>query len=159
MPSFLEIIIFELTIEIIKSCTVNNQAIHRSEIETPVSSQPIFMTSVSNGIPIVRSIPVYQFCQALELKAIHAPSNDVNEMMQIKPMKVKRILPTPAVYSVTLSKMCEALGLKVELRPENERLTFVNQKRWQAPVVRSFTVFCICKALQLDAQLANASDQ
>ncbi|GFY73435.1 hypothetical protein TNIN_429191 [Trichonephila inaurata madagascariensis] len=159
IPSFFEIILFELTMEIIKNCTVRNQVIPLSEIGTPVSSQPIFMINVNNAIPVVRSIAVYQFCQALELKTVHAPSNDVDKMIQIKPRKVKQILTTPVVYSVTLSKMCEALNLKVELRPENERPIFVNKKRRQAPVVHSLTVFCICQALQLDAQLAGASDQ
>ncbi|GFY43699.1 hypothetical protein TNIN_402691 [Trichonephila inaurata madagascariensis] len=160
MSSFFEIIIFEFAIEIIKNCTVLNQTIPLSEIETPAVSQVIFMANANNAIPVVRSITVYRFCQALGLKAIHAPSNDVNtEMIQIKPRKVEKILPTPVIYSVTLSKMCEALDLQVELRPENERPTFVNKKRRQAPVVHSLTVFCICQALQLDAQLASVSDQ
>ncbi|GFY44408.1 hypothetical protein TNIN_80281 [Trichonephila inaurata madagascariensis] len=160
MPSFFEIIIFELGIEIIKNCTRKNQVIPRSEIEIPVSSQSILTTNVRMAIPVVRSVAVYRFCQALELKAIHAPLTDVNlEMIQFQPRKVRWISQTPIVYSVILFKMCEALEIKAELHPENERPTFVNKKRKQAPVVHSPTVFCICQALQLDAQLANTSRQ
>ncbi|GFY46290.1 hypothetical protein TNIN_62671 [Trichonephila inaurata madagascariensis] len=157
MPSFFEIILFELAIEIVKNCSVKNQAIPLSEIETLVSSQPVFVTNINDGIPVVRSIAVYRFCQALELKAIHVPSNDVNlEMIHTKPRKVKQTAPSPVVYSVILFKICEALDLKVELRPENERPSFVNKKGRHTPVVHPSTVFCICQALQLDAQLANA---
>ncbi|GFR22612.1 hypothetical protein TNCT_252611 [Trichonephila clavata] len=157
LSSFLEIILFELTFEIIKHCTVKNQTIPRSEIETSVSFDPLSLSNVNSGIPVVRSVMIYRLCQALELEAILASSNDINPKM-IKPRKVKWITSAPVVYSVTLSKMCEALDLKVELRPENERPTFVSKKRRQVPVVYSPTVFCICKALQLDARLANASD-
>ncbi|GFR22576.1 hypothetical protein TNCT_267421 [Trichonephila clavata] len=158
LPSFLDIILFELAFEIIKHCTVKNQAIPRSEIETSVSFDPFSLPNENSGAPLVRSVMIYRICQALELEAILAPSNDINPEI-IKPRKVKRITPAPVVYSVTLSKMCEALDLKVELRPENERPIFVNKKRRQVPVVHSPTVFCICKALQLDAQLANAPEQ
>ncbi|GFQ84923.1 hypothetical protein TNCT_529721 [Trichonephila clavata] len=157
LPSFLEIILFELTFEIIKHCAVKIQTKPRSEIETSVSFDPLSLPNVNSLIPLVRSVTIYRICQALELEAILAPSNNINPEMII-PRKVKRIPATPVVYSVTLSKMCEALDLKVELRPENERPTFVNKKTRQVPVVHSPIVFSICKALQLGAQLANASD-
>ncbi|GFR19261.1 hypothetical protein TNCT_729171 [Trichonephila clavata] len=160
MPSFFEIILFESAFEIIKHSTVRNQAIICSEIETPVSFDPPSMTNAISGIPLVRSVMIYRICQALELEAILAPTNDINPMMvQTKPRKEKQMLPTPIVYSFTVYKMCEALDLNVELHPENERPTFVNKKRRPVPVVHSLTVFSICQALQLDAQLAKASDQ
>ncbi|GFQ65063.1 hypothetical protein TNCT_704621 [Trichonephila clavata] len=158
IPSFLEIILFELAFEIIKHCTGENQARPGSENETSVSFDPISLPNDNSGVPLVRSVMIYRICQALELEAILAPSNDINPEM-IKPRKVKRITPAPVINSVTLSKMCKALDLKVELRPENERPIFVNKKRRQVPVVHSPTVFCICKALQLDAQMANAPEQ
>ncbi|GFY44407.1 hypothetical protein TNIN_80271 [Trichonephila inaurata madagascariensis] len=158
MPSLLDIIMFELAFEIIKHCTVKNQAIPRSEIETQVSFDPSSMANAS-GIPLVRSIMIYRLCQALELEAMLDPSNDISpKMVQSKPKKEMKIQPTPVVYSFTLFKMCEALDLRVELHPENERPTFVRKIK-QVPVVYSPTVFCICKALQLDAKLANNSDK
>ncbi|GFY41965.1 hypothetical protein TNIN_395601 [Trichonephila inaurata madagascariensis] len=61
ITSFLEIILFELVIEIIKNCTLKIQTIPRSELETPVSSQSISVIKVNNGIPVVRSIAVHRF--------------------------------------------------------------------------------------------------
>ncbi|GFR28277.1 hypothetical protein TNCT_442281 [Trichonephila clavata] len=127
MPSFFEIFLFELAIEIIKHCTVKTQAKPRSEIETSVSFDPLSLPNDNSGVPLVRSVMIYRICQALELEAILAISNDINPEMT-KPRNVKRITPSPVVYSVTLSKMCEALDLKVELRPENERPFLLTKK-------------------------------
>ncbi|GFY37445.1 hypothetical protein TNIN_146451 [Trichonephila inaurata madagascariensis] len=81
------------------------------------------MTNVNNSIPVVRSIAVYRFCQALERNAIHVPSNDVKlEMILAKPRKGKQTAPAPFVYSVILLKMGEVLDLKVELLSEYKDL-------------------------------------
>ncbi|GFT01164.1 hypothetical protein TNCV_3373031 [Trichonephila clavipes] len=160
MPSFLEIILFEFAFEIIKNCAVKNQAILRSDIELPVSFDPLPLTNVGSRIPLVRSVTIYRICQALELEAILSPTNDTNPMLiQTKPRKGKQIQPTPIVYSFTLFRMCEALDINVQLLPESERPAFVNKRKKQVPVVHSPTVFCICKALQLDARLENISDK
>ncbi|GFV13284.1 hypothetical protein TNCV_3656041 [Trichonephila clavipes] len=99
-------------------------AIPRSE---PVSFDSPSMTHVNSGIPLVRSITIYRISQALELKAILAPPNDINlNMIQTIPRKGKQIPPIPVVYSFILLKMCEALDLIVELHPENERPAFNN---------------------------------
>ncbi|GFR03574.1 hypothetical protein TNCT_367821 [Trichonephila clavata] len=141
-PSVFEILLFELVIEIIKNCTVRQLATSESEIETPVSSQSIFVTNVDSAIPVVHSIAVYRFCQALELKAILAPTNEFNpDLIQFKPRKVKKITPVPIVYSVIMLKMCEALDLKAELRPENQRPAIVSKKKRQAPMVHSPMTF------------------
>ncbi|GFY46295.1 hypothetical protein TNIN_62721 [Trichonephila inaurata madagascariensis] len=161
MPSFLEIILFEFVFEILKNFfTVKPHAIPRSNIEIPVSFDPLPMTNVNSGIPLVRSITIYRICQALDLEVILAPTNDINPILiPNKPKKGKPIQPTPIVYSITLFKMCEALDINTQLRPEKERPAFVNKKKKQVPVVHSPTVFCICKALQIDAKLANISDK
>ncbi|GFY65594.1 hypothetical protein TNIN_297041 [Trichonephila inaurata madagascariensis] len=78
MPSFLEIILFEFSLEIIKNCAVKIQDIPQSDIEIPASFDPVSMTNVSSGIPLVRSVMIYQICQVLELEAILAPTNDIN---------------------------------------------------------------------------------
>ncbi|GFY46294.1 hypothetical protein TNIN_62711 [Trichonephila inaurata madagascariensis] len=151
IPSFLEIILFEFAFEIIKNCAVKNQAILRSDIELPVSFDPLPRTNVNSGIPIVRSVTIYRICQAFELEARLSPTLDINPMLiQTKPRKGKPIQPTPIVYSFTLFKMCEALDINVQLRPENERPAFVNKKK-QVPVVHSPTVFAFakhCKSMQ-----------
>ncbi|GFY49942.1 hypothetical protein TNIN_255731 [Trichonephila inaurata madagascariensis] len=158
LPSFSEIILFEFAFEIIKKCTVKNQAIPLSDFVIPLSFDSLSMTDINSGIPLVRSVTIYRLCQALELEAILAPTDVINpKKIQTELCKRKQIPPTPIVYSFTLFKMCEALGIKVELQPENERPAFINKKKRQVPVVYSPTVFCFCKALQLDAQLANVS--
>ncbi|GFR31655.1 hypothetical protein TNCT_54001 [Trichonephila clavata] len=154
MPSVYKIFLFELAFETIKNCTVEKQILTRSEIETPNSFNPL-MTNFNSTIPVVRSIPIHRICQALDLKTMLAPSNEIiSEMIETEPRKVKKLAPVPAVYSFTLFKMCESLDLNVELHPKSERPIFVNKKKKQIPVVYSTTVFYMCQALQLDAQLA-----
>ncbi|GFY30514.1 hypothetical protein TNCV_3522771 [Trichonephila clavipes] len=156
MPSFFEIFLFELTIEIVGNYTMKEQSTSISENETSVSFKPIFMNGANSAIPVVCSVTVNRICQAVELSSVLAPLNP--ELMQIQPNKVKQITPIPAVYSVTLYRMCEALDLKVELRPPNERPNFVSKKQRQVPVVHSPVVFCICQALELHVHLANTRD-
>ncbi|GFQ67284.1 hypothetical protein TNCT_332931 [Trichonephila clavata] len=158
MPSFYEICLFELAVEIIKNCKVKEQPIPRSEVETSIPSEPLITTNANNSIPVVRSATVYRICQALELNAILTPTEDANpEITQAPPQKVKQATSNPVVYSYDLLKICEALDLTVELRPEHERPVFVSPKKRQIPVVHSPAVFLLCQALQLDAQLADVS--
>ncbi|GFQ67281.1 hypothetical protein TNCT_332911 [Trichonephila clavata] len=160
MPSFYEICLFELAVEIIKNCKEKEQPIPRSDTETSTHSDPLITTNANNPIPVVQSDTVYHICKALELNAILAPSNDTNLVEKpIPPRKVKHATSNPVVYSFTLLKICEAQDLTVELRPEHERPVFVNPKKRQTPVVYSPTVFHIYKALHLDAQLADVSDK
>ncbi|GFT72781.1 hypothetical protein NPIL_186991 [Nephila pilipes] len=67
---------------------------------------------------------------------------------------MRKLTPLPAVYSVTMFKICQALDLNAELRPPTERPTFRNRKRKPVPVVRSPTVFLFCQALELNTKLA-----
>ncbi|GFS58361.1 hypothetical protein TNIN_250641 [Trichonephila inaurata madagascariensis] len=159
MPSFYEIFLFELAFEAIKNCTVEKQIITRSEIEAPISFNPLSVTNFTDGTPVVRSIIVHRICQALDLKTMLAFSNGINSEIQSEPRKVKPFAPVPAVYSFTLFKMCEALNINVELHPKSKRPPFVNKKKRQIPVVYSTTVFYMCQALKLDAQLADILDK
>ncbi|GFY54132.1 hypothetical protein TNIN_288511 [Trichonephila inaurata madagascariensis] len=160
MPSFYDVFLFELAYETIKNCTVEKQIIIRSEIEAPISFNPLSVTNFNDGIPVVRSVTVHRICQALDIKTMLAPSNGINsEIIQSEPRKIKPLAPVPTVYSFTLLKMCEGLGLNVELHPKSERPTFFNKKKKQMPVVYSTTVFYMCQALQLDARLADIPDK
>ncbi|GFV13261.1 hypothetical protein TNCV_3655811 [Trichonephila clavipes] len=160
MPTFYEIFLYELAFEAIRNFMVDKQIIVRSETETPISFDPLSVTNFNNGIPVVRSVTVHRICQALDIKTILAPFNEIiSEKMQTEPRKVKQFSPVPAVYSFTLFKMCQALNINVELHPLSERPTFVNKKKRQIPVVYSTTVFYMCQALQLDTRLADIPDK
>ncbi|GFY51554.1 hypothetical protein TNIN_53401 [Trichonephila inaurata madagascariensis] len=160
MPTFYEVILFELAFEAIRNFTVDKQIITRSETGTPIYFDPLSVTNFNDGIPIVRSVTVHRICQALDIKTILAPSNEIiSEIIQTEPKKVKQFAPVPVIYSFTLFKMCEALNINVELRPKSERPNFVNKKKRQIPVVHSTTVFHMCQALQLDARLADIPDK
>ncbi|GFY37446.1 hypothetical protein TNIN_146461 [Trichonephila inaurata madagascariensis] len=160
MPSFYDVVLFELAFETIKNCTVKKLIITRSETGTPISFDPLSITNFNDGIPIVRSLTVHRICQALDLKTMLAPSNRINsEMIQSDRSKLKSLSPVPAVYSFTLFKMCEGLGINVELHPKSERPNYVNTRKRQIPVVYSTTVFYMCQALKLDAHLADIPDK
>ncbi|GFR00224.1 hypothetical protein TNCT_683021 [Trichonephila clavata] len=100
MPSFYEICLFEVALEIIKNCKVKEQPIPRSEVVTSTHSEPFITTNANIDIPVVRSGTVYHICKALELNAILAPSDDANpEEIPIPPLKLKQATSNPVVYS------------------------------------------------------------
>ncbi|GFV13226.1 hypothetical protein TNCV_3655461 [Trichonephila clavipes] len=116
------------------------------------------MTNVNNGIPVVRSSTVYRFCQALELKVIHVPSNDANlEMIHTIPRNERQTIPPSIIYSVILYKMCEALDIKAELHPESERPTFGIIKRLVRPLRKSLLSIREPKSSCVSAQKSRIS--
>ncbi|GFQ77061.1 hypothetical protein TNCT_271571 [Trichonephila clavata] len=156
MPSFLEILIFQVGMEIGKNFYFNHHCISKIGSETILSLDETVLTHDHRRIPQVHSPTVYAICKALELTAELVPLQDNNQ--NLTPIQAKRAQKTPtppAVYSFTVFKMCEALDLEAELHPRTQRPIFVIKNTKSVPVVRSLAIFSMCQALHLDAQLAN----
>ncbi|GFS45612.1 hypothetical protein NPIL_112261 [Nephila pilipes] len=58
----------------------------------------------------------------------------------------------PIVYSITIHKICEALGLDSELNPGAKFESFKQQKK-VVPVVQSKAIFKFCEALDIKCTL------
>ncbi|GFR07900.1 hypothetical protein TNCT_538771 [Trichonephila clavata] len=156
MPSFIEILIFEMGMEIAKSFYFNHHCISEIGFETKLSLAEMVWTIDPGQIPQVHSPTVYAICKAQELRAELVPLQDNNQ--QLTPIQAKKAHKTstpPAVYSFTVFKMCRALDLEAELHPRTQRPIFVIKNSKSVPVVRSLAIFSMCQALHLDAQLAN----
>ncbi|GFS91604.1 hypothetical protein NPIL_666541 [Nephila pilipes] len=127
VPSFFEILLFEVVAEISKYLTLEPQLSSPSDTEPLV---PLEQLVTSNG-------------------------NNKTGDLETPSRNVRKKTPLSAVYSTAVFKICEALDLKAELRPETERPTFVIKKKRSIPVVRSRAVFSLCQALKLPALLAD----
>ncbi|GFU29215.1 hypothetical protein TNCV_278281 [Trichonephila clavipes] len=155
LPSFSEILIFLVGMEIIKNYFSNHHCTSEIGNEIRLSLGQTVVVNDNRAIPYVRSTTIYAICRALDLKAELIPIQDTNQ--DIKPTELKtnqHFSSPPAVFSFTVFKICEALELKAELRPLNERPVFKNKHPRPVPTVRSGSVFLICQALELNAELA-----
>ncbi|GFR30887.1 hypothetical protein TNCT_198761 [Trichonephila clavata] len=154
MPSFFDVLIFEVGIEIIKNFYFKHHSTFETGTKNPLSLDVTELTNNNTAIPQVRSTTIYAICKALDLKAELVPFQDPEqETTQTTPKKAQCILTPPAVYSFTVFKICEALELKTVLRPVNERPVFKNKTPKPVPTVRSVAVFLMCQALELDVKL------
>ncbi|GFY40918.1 hypothetical protein TNIN_384451 [Trichonephila inaurata madagascariensis] len=70
LPSFLEILMFELVMELMEHCS-QIQFFHGVVPDTTLDAQPV--TTVTELIPIVHSFTVWKICEALDLKAKFVP--------------------------------------------------------------------------------------
>ncbi|GFU19528.1 hypothetical protein NPIL_271561 [Nephila pilipes] len=152
VPSFFEILLFEVVVEIFKYFTLEPQLSSPSDTEHLVPFEQLLL---NNSTPVERSIMICKNYQALDLSVELASSEDKGDFIQTPPRNVRNVTPLPAVYSFTVFKICLALDLKAELRPESERPIFVSKKKRYIPVVHSRAVFSICQGLNLKAQLAD----
>ncbi|GFT33392.1 hypothetical protein NPIL_690691 [Nephila pilipes] len=152
VPSFFEILLFEVVVEIFKYFTFEPQLSSPSDTEPLV---PFEQLCLNKSTPVESSIMICKNCQALDLSMELIFSEDKGDFTQTPPRNVRNVTPLPAVYSFTVFKICLALDLKAELRPESERPIFVSKKKIYIPVVYSRAVFIICQGLDLKAQLAD----
>ncbi|GFY51931.1 hypothetical protein TNIN_262091 [Trichonephila inaurata madagascariensis] len=127
-----------------------------SEIGTkiPFSLDQTVVADDNRVIPNVRSSTVYAIYRGLDLKTQLIPIQDINQELKPTTTKYTQHFSTqPAVFSFSIFKICEALELKAELRPLNERPVFKNKQLRSVPALRSGAVFLICQALELDVEL------
>ncbi|GFR20602.1 hypothetical protein TNCT_62891 [Trichonephila clavata] len=80
------------------------------------------------------------------------------------PERKKRNSSVPEVNSLMIFKVCESLGINVQLAPEERRLTLIKkyikrtEKDYNTPEVKSEMVYHICKALNIDVVLSTLSE-
>ncbi|GFQ66658.1 hypothetical protein TNCT_398081 [Trichonephila clavata] len=79
MPSFLEILIFQVGMEIGKNFYFNHHCISKIGSETILSLDETVLTNDPRRIPQVHSPTVYAICKALELTAELVPLQDNNQ--------------------------------------------------------------------------------
>ncbi|GFU06720.1 hypothetical protein NPIL_552351 [Nephila pilipes] len=111
---------------------------------------------VKNTIPIVKSFTVHKMRLTLDFEAqFDGFENRCN--FTIKQKFLPREKPSvPTVQSLTVLKICESLGLEAQLLStpgKNFMLSKQNTKTKSAPVVRSFMVYKMCLALEIDVKL------
>ncbi|GFR12256.1 hypothetical protein TNCT_195631 [Trichonephila clavata] len=79
MPSFIEIIIFEVGMEIANDFYFNHHCISKIGSETKLSLDETVWTNDHRQISQVHSPTVYAICEALELTAELVPLQDITK--------------------------------------------------------------------------------
>ncbi|GFS74561.1 hypothetical protein NPIL_622351 [Nephila pilipes] len=126
--SFLEILLFELVMEILNYFILEPQLSSPSETEPLAPLEQLPTNNGNNETPVVRLIMIYRICQTLDLSVEFAPFEETDPF-QTPSRNLRKITPLPVIYSSTIFEICEALDLKAELRPEIERPTIVLKKK------------------------------
>ncbi|GFR29571.1 hypothetical protein TNCT_463191 [Trichonephila clavata] len=104
-----------------------------------------------------------KFCEALNTEAQFMISAERDYPPQTNKKEAGKIKFIPTVRSFMVFKICEALGLEVELNTETEFAEFFKQQKKtptkkEIPIVKSLDVFKLCQALGINAALAQPGD-
>ncbi|GFU43976.1 hypothetical protein NPIL_366031 [Nephila pilipes] len=150
VPSFFEILLFEVVVEIFKYFNFKPQLSSPLDTEPSVPFEQLSTNNGNNKTPVM----IFKICQALDLRAELASLDDQTDHIKAPTRDVRKFTKLPVVYSLTMFKVCQVLDLKAELHPETERPTFVTKKRC-IPVFHSRAVFSICQGLDLKVKLAD----
>ncbi|GFU56306.1 hypothetical protein TNCV_582401 [Trichonephila clavipes] len=151
LPSFLEILIFELVLELIEHCSPI-QSFDGIVLDTTPDAQPV--TTVSKLIPIVHCFTVWKIYEALDLKAKFVPLPGTTVLPRTPHRGVDQTTTVPVVGSFSVWKICQALDLPATYNPQLIRTTVFRKPHKPIPVVQSNDVFKLCKALNLKVKLA-----
>ncbi|GFY58509.1 hypothetical protein TNIN_380691 [Trichonephila inaurata madagascariensis] len=151
LPSFLEIFIFELLLELIN---------HRSPIQffdgitpdTTLAAQPV--TTVEEHIPVVHSFVIWKMCEALELKAKFVPLPGATALPRTSHKGVNQTTIVPVIGLFSVWKICQAIDLSATYDLQIIRTVVFRRSNNPVPVVHSTIIFELCKALDLKAKLA-----
>ncbi|GFR27247.1 hypothetical protein TNCT_629801 [Trichonephila clavata] len=152
LPSFLEILIFELVLEFFEHCS-SIQSFDVVVTDTTLDAQPV--TTVDERIPIVHSFTVWKMCEALDLKAKFVPLPGTTDLPGTPHRGVDQTITVPVVGSFSVWKICQALDLPATYDPQLIRTAVFRKPLKPIPVVQSTTVFELCKALDLKVKLAS----
>ncbi|GFX79732.1 hypothetical protein TNCV_2746511 [Trichonephila clavipes] len=108
LPSFLEILIFELVLELFEHCT----PIQSFDGDAPDSTLGApSVTTVNELIPIVHCFTVWKICEALDLKAKFVPLPGTTALPRTPHRGVDQTTIAPVVASFSVWKICQALDL------------------------------------------------
>ncbi|GFX45100.1 hypothetical protein TNCV_3431481 [Trichonephila clavipes] len=152
LPSFLEIFIFELVLELIERCSLIQSFDGVVHTTTPAA---LLGTTLDERIPIVHSLTVWKMCEALDLKAKFVPLPGTTALPPTPHRGVDLTTTVPIVGSFSVWKICQALDLPATYDPLLIRTAVFRRPNKPIPVVQSTTVFELCKALGLQVKLAS----
>ncbi|GFY66336.1 hypothetical protein TNIN_405821 [Trichonephila inaurata madagascariensis] len=151
LPSFLEILIFELVLELFEHCSPI-QPFDGVAPDSTLDGQPVI--TVNELIPIVHCFTVWKICEALDLKAKFVPLPGTTVLPRTPHSGVDQMTAAPVVGSFSVWKICQALDLPAIYDPQLIRTTVFRKLHKPIPVVQSIAVFELCKALNLTVKLA-----
>ncbi|GFY41453.1 hypothetical protein TNIN_77571 [Trichonephila inaurata madagascariensis] len=149
--SFLEILIFELVLELIEHC-FPIQSFDGVVLDSTLDAQPV--TTVNELIPIVHCFTVWKVYKALDLKAKFVPLPGTTVLPRIPHIGVDQTTTAPVVGSLSVWKICQALELPATYDPQLIRKTIFRKPHKPIPVVQSTAVFELGRALNLTVKLA-----
>ncbi|GFR29568.1 hypothetical protein TNCT_463181 [Trichonephila clavata] len=104
-----------------------------------------------------------KLCVALNIEAQLSISAERDYPPQTNKKEAGKIKSIPTVRSFMVFKICEALGLEVELNTQTESDEFFKQQKKTPPkkaipIVKSVDVFKLCQAMGINAVLAQPGD-
>ncbi|GFY76212.1 hypothetical protein TNIN_160121 [Trichonephila inaurata madagascariensis] len=152
LPSFLEILIFELVLELIELCSLI-QSFDGVVPETNLDAQHV--TLANELIPIVHTFTVWKICEALDLKAKFVPVSGTTVFTRTQHRGVVQMTTVPVVRSFSVWKICQVLDLPATYDPQLYRANVFRKPYKLIPVVQSTVVFELCKMLNLTVSLAS----
>ncbi|GFS83423.1 hypothetical protein NPIL_583181 [Nephila pilipes] len=123
----------------------------KPQLASPLEKEPLVpfeqldTNNRNNMTPVVHSGMIQSICQALDLSIEFATFETSSAQIETILRSMRKITPLPAIYSLTVLKVCQALHLKAELCPKTERPTFDKRKKKTVPVVHSPAVYYFCR--------------
>ncbi|GFY72466.1 hypothetical protein TNIN_477761 [Trichonephila inaurata madagascariensis] len=105
LPSFLEILIFELVLELIEHCSPI-QSIDRVVPDSTLDAQPV--TTGDELITTVHCFTVWKMCEAIDLKAKFVPLPGTTVLLRTPHRGLDQTTTVPVVGSFSLWKICWA---------------------------------------------------
>ncbi|GFY69578.1 hypothetical protein TNIN_375811 [Trichonephila inaurata madagascariensis] len=150
---FLEIIILESMMELLKLCS--ETSFHHGTV-SDAATTPMFdaAATVDELVPTIHSLMVWKKCEALNLKAKYVPIPGAISLAGRLLRRPRRGTIVPVVRSFHVWKICQALDLPATYDPQHSSSPFTIKQNKTIPVVHSIAVFKICNALNLRVELA-----
>ncbi|GFU22788.1 hypothetical protein NPIL_8201 [Nephila pilipes] len=153
LPSLLEIIVYSITVEILKICVLSESP--TGDNLSGFGFAEVQENSTLDNVSVVNSSSKLNVCQAPDLKECVTPKRSISILNPLKQTKSDMV---PIVHSEVVYSFCMALDLKAILVPVDNRVVFSPQKHSTkynvTPVVHSEVVYSICLGLGLNAKLA-----
>ncbi|GFY56550.1 hypothetical protein TNIN_371311 [Trichonephila inaurata madagascariensis] len=107
-PSFLEILIFELVLELMENCSLI-QSFNLALPDITLDTQHV--TPVNECILFVHWFTIWKICEALDLKVKFAPPPGTKGLPGTPHKDLDQMTTIPVVGSFSVWKICQALDL------------------------------------------------